>query len=362
MSGNTQFDLHPDAESLNAFAEQALGGPERERMMAHLAVCGRCREIVFLAQEEIEPAAAATRIFERRPWFRNWRLAWIPLGALAAGITAVYVTYSRHEEPANQVAVVEREASPVIVTQQMAPLPAEPAKGEDTVRKQPRPVVAQAPPPSPVANEPAGAVAQNALTMNGAAVLKSAPEGAVAQSQRGPQDIAREMQVPMAKRAPTASADKAMQEQYQVSAAAAPMTQAEAAVEPRAARTFGAPRTPTTSMAVYMARQTGLPSGLAAVSIVAVGHNMLAVDKAGRLFLSTDGGQHWDSIKQQWSGQAVAVRTRQGSKGSADAAVAGAASAGSAAAGGGTSQAGFQLVNDQGRVWVSPDGRTWKAQ
>jgi hypothetical protein len=59
MNVKSQLDLHPDAESLNAFAEQALGERERGEILAHLAGCGRCRQVVFLAQEaaamELEP-------------------------------------------------------------------------------------------------------------------------------------------------------------------------------------------------------------------------------------------------------------------------------------------------------------------
>jgi hypothetical protein len=375
MSGNTQFDLHPDAESLNAFAEHALAEQERERMMAHLAVCSRCREIVFLAQKELEPELAATAVphaGKRGPWFRNWRLAWIPVGALAAGITVAYVTHARHEELAKQMAVVERQASPVTVTPQASPLPTESVKGAEKARKQVRPMIPQVPPPAPSVPEE----------------LKAAPEAAMARRLPEPQRVAGGMQVPAAGNAVTASAESSTLAQGQVTAAYAPMAQAEAAAAARAARIRSAPNT---SMAVYVAGPTVLPSGLAAVSTAMARRNVLAVDKAGSLFFSTDGGAHWENIGRQWSGKAVAVRTRQESKGDAPAAdapaadaaaakadaakadaakadaakagaAAGAANGGLVAAGGGSLQARFELVNDQGQVWVSSDGRTWKAK
>jgi Putative zinc-finger len=370
MSGNAQFDLHPDVESLNAFAEQALAGQERERMMAHLAMCSRCREIVFLAQKELEPkqaAAATAPTVERGPWFRNWRLAWIPLGALAAGIAVVYVTHTRHEESARQMAVVERQTSPVKITPQMAPLPEESAKRGETARKQARPEVAQAPPPAPAANEPAGALQKSlATTKTAADELKAAPERTVVLKQPEPREVARET-APMAKRADKASGENPTRERDQALGAFVPMTQNEAAAASPAVRTFGVEGLKPTSRAAYVAGQTGLPSGLAAISTAIAMRNVLAVDKAGGLFLSTNGGAHWENIGRQWSGQAVAVRTRKELKGNSDAADAGAAdagaaNAGAAAAGGGSSQAGFELVNDQGQVWVSPDGRTWKAE
>ncbi len=54
-----------------------------------------------------------------------------------------------------------------------------------------------------------------------------------------------------------------------------------------------------------------LPSGLATVSIASGGHFLLAIDKAGALFLSEDRGATWERITTQWTGRAVAVR-RQG--------------------------------------------------
>src|SRR5271156_2955572 len=40
---------HPDANLLTAFAEHALAASEREGVLAHLAVCGECRELVALS-------------------------------------------------------------------------------------------------------------------------------------------------------------------------------------------------------------------------------------------------------------------------------------------------------------------------
>ena len=44
MNSNLQLDLHPDADSLSAFAEEALGAAEREQILAHMTQCSRCRE------------------------------------------------------------------------------------------------------------------------------------------------------------------------------------------------------------------------------------------------------------------------------------------------------------------------------
>ena len=58
MNRVLQPDVHPDAESLNAFVERALPQPERAQIVAHLGTCARCREVDFLAQAAAAADAA----------------------------------------------------------------------------------------------------------------------------------------------------------------------------------------------------------------------------------------------------------------------------------------------------------------
>src|SRR5579862_629757 len=151
MSGNSQLGVHPDAETLNAFAERALAGQERQHVAAHLAVCGRCRDVVFLAHEasvELEPALAAAAAeplaaslrarkpapqVSKTPWLSRWRLAWVPAAALAAGISIAYIIHTRHQEPAGQMAKAENQAAPVSAVPSVPPPRAETAKGTPEV-------------------------------------------------------------------------------------------------------------------------------------------------------------------------------------------------------------------------------------
>jgi hypothetical protein len=333
MSGDAQFDLHPDAESLNAFAEQALAGDERERMVAHLAACGRCRDVVFLAQEgNVEPAlvaAPAPRLAEREAWFKSRRLLWVPVGALAAGITLAYVLHVRRAEPTVQTARVVNEVAPAVSAPLPAPAFAAKRSEESAVAEKKaapaltrqRQVVATAEAAAPPrsGNLPVSAK-ENELQINAdiAAELKMAPE-----------------------RADTEGAQDRM-----VGAAGRPMVQAEAASAPMQMKAANS-RTGA-SQAVYQAKQlSGLPSGLVMVSTVIAEHKVLAVDKAGSVFLSADAGVHWESIGRQWSGRAVAVRSQAEVKPSADR---------------GAPENTFELVNEEGQVWTSPDGRSWKAK
>ena len=96
MNTDEPTRFHPDAESLNAFAEQALAERERGEVLAHLAVCGRCRQVVALAREAADAELAASAVPRHaavRPsaWWKGWRLALAPAVALAA--TAVFAFY-----------------------------------------------------------------------------------------------------------------------------------------------------------------------------------------------------------------------------------------------------------------------------
>jgi len=111
-----------------------------------------------------------------------------------------------------------------------------------------------------------------------------------------------------------------------------------------------------------------LPSGLRAVSKVTAQHRTLAIDSSGALFLSEDSGSKWEPVARQWSGRAVAVRLQDGLK------MSGAVTAEAKAAGAenepGKSELGaeaapdavFEIVNDSDLVWISADGKTWKAK
>ena len=60
---------HPDADVLTAFAEGSLLARERETVMAHLAACAECREVVSLSAteqaRELELIAAASPVAAR---------------------------------------------------------------------------------------------------------------------------------------------------------------------------------------------------------------------------------------------------------------------------------------------------------
>src|SRR3569833_4066822 len=102
MKPMIQPGMHPDAEILSAFAEQLVTGTEREEVLAHMAVCGRCREVVFFAQkaeeaeQPIAQEAPASDEGAGGSWFAGWRWTWVPVAALAGVVGVAVVQHVRH--------------------------------------------------------------------------------------------------------------------------------------------------------------------------------------------------------------------------------------------------------------------------
>ncbi len=85
-------DVHPDADVLTAFCEGALAGTERSRVMEHIARCGDCREVVFLAAPDalsqpavVEEKAAPSAAKPVLSWWRRY----MPAMAAAAAVVVV---------------------------------------------------------------------------------------------------------------------------------------------------------------------------------------------------------------------------------------------------------------------------------
>ena len=98
---------HPDADLLTAFAEQALTAAEREGVLAHLALCDDCREVVSLAlpaadlvptpiaiETEASRATTSRTPAPRRPIFAWPSLRWAALAAAVVVAASVLVVRS----------------------------------------------------------------------------------------------------------------------------------------------------------------------------------------------------------------------------------------------------------------------------
>jgi len=440
MSTTGQHEFHPNAELLSAFAGHALNQVERRQVLAHLAVCRRCRDVIALAQqavaademamEEVEleeaaipaavtavavaaaapvPAARASR--RRRTWWKGWRVAWVPVAALAAAAGfAVYIHLARVERNAEvakntpTTTVVPPALSQNETAEKPAPqeqtkeLPAAPpAAGPHAAQKTPagsagaladRRTALAAPevtvlPPVPAESAQIEAEQSSVRTasaeqpteLRGAAgsqaLYKSAlapppPQPLPAERKRKAADRERQTETAVARdRLEAVSATPPPTGQNANLAIAAEATapaqpHGEAHGGPVAA--FGGFKG-TQAYGSFARAGIHLPSGLDVASIASQNHRILAIDKGGSVFLSDDGGGAWRDVTPQWTGRAVLVRTRTIQASGAAPAPAAESSAPAAAAAPSAPSAAlvFELVNDQNEVWQSTDGLAWAA-
>ena len=417
MSARSQHGFHPGAESLSAFAEQALEERERAEVFAHLAVCGRCRQVVALARaaadaDMLKAPAPPRKTIAPNAWWRQWRLVWIPAAIVAAFGVASVSTHiwlvDRHErefkivaqnptqgaEPASTTQPTEQAEVVPPVSPAPAPPPAHaakrahPAEDKDLTAQSPGLGTTEAPsesggidqieaaretPPLAQAEEQQSppqstmGVHGSAYSQPAAAAWEAKQKPAEEQSQAGVDTPRRRLAV--AKAAPgTGSAPSANQPASQAptqtgTAAAVPSTLTATLLPAQPAVSAGLPSQRRGFLAID---RMHLPSGLAIVSSAKSGSIVLAIDKAGTLFLSQDHGNTWERIDTQWTGCAVAVTQPfavNGALQSAPAAQTGTAPETSTNPGPAPpSPATFELFNDKNQAWVSTDGRIWTSK
>jgi hypothetical protein len=419
MTATSQHGFHPDAESLSAFSEQALQERERAEVLAHLAVCGRCRQVVALAREaaevEVATPVAPRKTIAPNAWWKQWRLVWVPAAvAVAFAVTTISVhieNANRHgpdikiaeqnptqgEAPASTPAPTEQaKAEPPAAAAPAIP-PAHTAKHTHPAAEEPLPapaplVVAARMPSESEASAPTApetratdqVEAMREAQPRSQAEAMQAPPGLTAgamrpayaqpasgaweeKQQQAEQQRQAEVDTPRmralkSKAAPAAvhgaNAAPPASAAQTVTVTAAPPLETQPAAEPAPTLEIKSSRDVTTPP-----KPMPLPSGLATVSIASGGHFLLAIDKAGALFLSEDHGATWERITTRWTGRAVAVRWQ----GQFHGAMLVAPAAQNGTSGGSSADAGlapsppvlFELSNDKNQTWVSTDGRNW---
>lgn len=280
---------HPDANVLTAFAEDALLPRERESVLAHVACCAECREVLSLSGSAAGPYAVASPAAHRKR--TGWRIA-VPLLAAAAMIAVVSTLVLRHvvNNP-QQNATVAKNAE--VTANQPAPTTAvsPPTEAGASAQKERRredrrpaplatgPVVVTPPTPVPPA------IAAN--------VAPSPPEAAIAESAERQTEAAR---VPMAKPASPPSR-LALQAPAQASAFANSVTthalgRASAASIARPHWRINEQGQPERAFGDG-AWQPVLPNGSAKMHTLAVFVGEVWVGENAQVFRSLDNGTSW---------------------------------------------------------------------
>jgi len=413
-----QHEMHPDAETLSAFTEQALNAKERGEVLAHLAVCGRCRQVMVLAHKAAGTEVSAPRheagrheVVRRRAWWKSWALALVPAAAFAAtAVIAIYVherTVARTAEVAkleqqrtNEKAAMPPQALPQPGTEPLQLTPTAPVDAPTKLREKERPGETRREPsavPVEIAAAPAPRAAHGLVPER-----EEYRRPASAEIHGEMADAPARTQLLAGDKTPSEAAtydeehrkqaDEAEDERHQYAAKAATRSSPHdseidnAGSAPAESRTAGSseqveaqqlelqPSPDVNSgelkslrlsgfSGALMARQIHLPSGLPALSIASSDRRMLAIDKNGTLFFSDDSGLAWEKVKRQWTGRAILVRRKTAEDAAPPAATA-PESAGSASVSDGLShpETVFELVNDQSERWLSADGRIWTAK
>jgi hypothetical protein len=89
VTENGAAEVHPDADTLTAFVERSLPSTESETVVAHLAVCEPCREVVVLTQSLLAEPATQT-VLAPAPVAR-WRRLFTPAFGAIATVAAMAV-------------------------------------------------------------------------------------------------------------------------------------------------------------------------------------------------------------------------------------------------------------------------------
>jgi len=114
---------HPDPDLLTAFSERSLPEQERSQVLAHLARCGDCRDVLALSLPAEEPSVAVIRPIRGR-WLTWPRLRW---GLVAAGVIVVgSFGLLRYRETSHPAMVASYDAPPMRGTANEAKTQAEP--------------------------------------------------------------------------------------------------------------------------------------------------------------------------------------------------------------------------------------------
>jgi len=411
MTEPLHFDIHPDADQLSAFVEQALPEHEHLVMLAHLADCADCRQIAFLVQQATEiDAPKQTEVPLRQPWFRRWNLVWPAAAALACALMTV---------------VILREVKPKTLPQQARNYePQPPSSAQKTPVPEPKTVVKPAPaskqlptqahssiprrseavssalePANPAARDQVlsrqtvnelplqGRNVQNLVQLNGqtSSHSESSIHGAVAGA------VSKQaLMVPPQAALPTNSVSalnttqdaavaapvQKFRQQVGPIPAAAPQSTSETVEVSSAAPILQTESSALTgrivgsTVALPSDLSSLLPSKLPAKLRLSNGHETLAVDTEGQLFLSQDAGVHWQKIKQQWTGKITTVvltsntpvEQEKISKTSPTGSIKSATSLASASRVSSTRRPGFELTTDTGASWTSSDGFVWSTR
>jgi hypothetical protein len=122
-AGQSAHTEHPRVDLLAAFVEHGLKGGERDKMLAHLAVCPECRQAVILAAPEVperSQVAAARSPVLHFPAAMRWASLAAAL-AVAVGVGLISYEHDSSSRSAHTVSTLSKAAEAGNANEQKAP-------------------------------------------------------------------------------------------------------------------------------------------------------------------------------------------------------------------------------------------------
>jgi hypothetical protein len=401
MKPMTQPGTHPDAEILTAFAEQLTTAEERDEILAHMAECSRCREVIFLAQQAVEeekpagPAALVSTSKAHTSWFTAWKWSWIPVAALAgvvgfAVVRHVNRTSDSETRMAQALATAEVvQSSPATKAPTSEPeeqQPSRPSNGRVKQKQAERErsdrdagvdrkslderdelVARKKDEAAKEADQMSAAPKDSGGSTNGVLggrAKTSGVGGPMAQNQAQQQNssklqpnyanedrqanvLADSANKPVTSRIGPESSSQTVT--VQAPGGQVPVTPAPSPAPPVSTAQMESAMVSAGNLEKRKAAYPVLPSKLAMISEATSAERTIAIDTAGSLFLSQHGGKRWQPVSPQWAGRAVAVKVVEPVIGEVGGLLK-------------QSIARFELTTDKQETWVSDDGKTWTLQ
>ena len=392
LGRQTAPEVHPSPDLLNAYAEQALSGTEKDNVMEHLAACADCRDVVFLAsqsqEQEVElplvavatraqqtmdamplpampasvqpPMASKPRPVPKRNW---WKWAAPVAAVLVVGAAVLVERAERLSSPANQVARSRIPASAAPT----APAPGGSAalKSQDEESKSRSNAILLTPPSKKTAS-PEAAEAVKRYEAELALRERREMAGSLARSDAASNLEKLRGNVPAPTPLAKAVAPGAHSSNAEVTSA--PLVQADNADLGANPQSFAKSLTGNSSAGAlanlemsrrsvaagphwrisddgHLEHTVGPSTWTRVLSaepvtfrvVSTIGNNVWAGGNGGELWHSSDGGQHWNKVALSETGAITTIHFDTAQQGN--------------------------LMTDSGSIWTTADaGRTWSRQ
>lgn len=280
---------HPAPDLLAAFVEKRLAGSEREKLLAHLAVCGTCREVIWRATPEAETQSPVAGVAGTGAWrLPAWR--WVGAAAAVLVIATVAVFYRGGPGAAGEKVA---SSAGVAAVHAPAPPPSAPAAADlqasNTVNSSNAPKPSHSPRASnalEASNNPANLIPPAGRVQAAARSRSSA--GLNAASGAAP--------APMAKTAEPAPASTAKAEVAIASGIMAPAMGKKKLAPPT--RWMISPQGALLRSTDAGRSWQAVPFGgnIAFQTVAVVGSRVWAGGRGGALYYSPDGGSQWSRL------------------------------------------------------------------